>query len=136
VEILEVLSGAEGVVLGLLSGNLERGARIKLSRFDLNRFFPFGAFSSDDEVRANLVPIAVRRAESASGRRIGIGPQVYVIGDSPLDVACALAHGTTAVGVATGRFTAAELKRSGAAITFEDLSDTDAVAEALGVRPS
>jgi phosphoglycolate phosphatase-like HAD superfamily hydrolase len=131
VEVLEGLAQDAGVTLGLLTGNLERGARIKLARFDLNRFFDFGAFSSDDEVRRRLVPIAVRRAEARCGDRICLGSQVLVVGDSPLDVACALANGATAVAVATGRSGAVELARCGAHIVFDDLSNPQVVLEAL-----
>lgn len=132
-DVLQRLAATTEMPCGLLTGNLEAGARTKLSHFDLNRFFAFGAFSSDDELRSNLVPIAVARAEASTGRSIGVGPQVAVVGDSPLDVACALAHSATAVGVATGRYGVEELSRSGAHLTFESLAETEGVLCALGV---
>ncbi|MCZ7584774.1 MAG: haloacid dehalogenase-like hydrolase [Deltaproteobacteria bacterium] len=100
-ELLDALAGLPGVVMGLLTGNYAATARIKLDRFDLNRYFPFGAFATDSAIRRELVPVAVRRAEEHAGRPIGVGRHVYVIGDTPRDVECALDNGATAVGVAT-----------------------------------
>jgi len=107
--------------LGLLTGNFEETARIKLDRFDLNRFFSFGAFSSDHAERAQLVPIAVQRAESHLGQTIGLGPHVVVIGDTPLDVECALAHGATAIGIAASRYSVPELEAAGAHLALPSL---------------
>lgn len=131
VELLETLHGRRDVALGLLTGNLEGGARLKLGRFGLNRFFAFGAFSSDHVERPRLVPVAVARAEAYCRRRIGLGPHVVIIGDSPLDVACALANGATAVAVATGSSTPAELAAAGAHLVLRDLSDTADVVRKL-----
>ncbi len=131
VELLDELSLRSGVLLGLLTGNYEATARIKLSQFDLNRFFRFGAFASDDECRDRLVPIAVRRAEALTGATIGIGRHVLVIGDTPRDVGCALAHQVTAIGVATGRYPVEALLAAGAHLAFRDLSDTHQVAATL-----
>jgi phosphoglycolate phosphatase-like HAD superfamily hydrolase len=123
-ELIETIDGRPGVLLGLLTGNLEPTARVKLATFGLDRHFRFGAFGSDDRDRLKLVPIAVERAEALAGRRIGLGPHVMVVGDTPRDVACALAWGATAVGVATGRSSSRELLDAGANFAFEDLSDT------------
>jgi phosphoglycolate phosphatase-like HAD superfamily hydrolase len=114
-----------------LTGNYERTARIKLERFGLNHHFPFGAFGSDDGDRTRLPPVAVARAETFSGRPIGLGRHVMIIGDTPLDVGCALANGATAVGVATGNYSQSELQEAGAHLVFEDLSETGSVVEAL-----
>jgi phosphoglycolate phosphatase-like HAD superfamily hydrolase len=130
-ELLETLSVVDGILLGLLTGNFEHTARIKLDRFDLNRFFPFGAYGSDHEDRIRLPAVAVARAETHSGRPIGLGRHVHVIGDTPLDVACALANDATAVGVANHRFSVEELEAAGAHIVFPDLTDTAAVVAAL-----
>jgi len=131
--LVEVLARQALVPFGLLTGNYEVTARIKLEHVGLNRFFPFGAFSSDDEDRERLVPVAVSRAEQHTGRAIGVGRHVHVIGDTPLDVRCALANGVTAVGVASGRYSAEELSRARAHVVLDDLADTNAVLEALGV---
>jgi phosphoglycolate phosphatase len=127
VELLEALASRRGVTLGLLTGNLESTARVKLARFDLNRYFHFGAFASDDERRDRLPPVAVERAEQHLGRAVGLGRHVLVIGDTPRDVACALANGMTAVGVGAAHYSAQDLAAAGAHLTFEDLSNTAAV---------
>lgn len=121
--LLEHLAGDPGLVLGLLTGNFEATARIKLEHFALDRFFRFGAFGSDDGDRTHLLPIAVRRAERHLGRRIGSGRHVVVIGDTPRDVECALAHGATAVGVAASRYSVRDLEAAGAHHALPDLED-------------
>jgi phosphoglycolate phosphatase-like HAD superfamily hydrolase len=131
VELLEAISEIDGVMLGVLTGNFEEAARIKLGRLDLNRFFAFGAFGSDHEERDLLPPVAVARAEEHAGRRIGLGRHVLIIGDTPRDVACALANGATAVGVASHRFSVDELATAGAHIVFPNLEDTAGVVAAL-----
>jgi phosphoglycolate phosphatase len=130
--LLDRLSARSDCALGLLTGNLEKTARIKLRRFDLEGYFPFGAYSSDHEDRPALLPIAIARAEGYLEAPIGIGPHVVVIGDTPLDVHCALTHGATAVGVAHARFTASELVAAGAHLTLEGFDDTASVIAALG----
>jgi phosphoglycolate phosphatase-like HAD superfamily hydrolase len=122
-ELLDALHARADVALGLLTGNFADGARIKLERFDLWKYFPCGAFGDDASDRNDLVPVAMRRA-----RECGIADanveDVWVIGDTPHDVACALAVGATPVGVATGGYSADQLRESGAEIVFQDLSDT------------
>lgn len=135
-ELLGALAAAKDTLLGLLTGNFERGARVKLERFGLNHHFPFGAFGSDDGDRDRLPAIAVARAEALTGRHIGLGAHVSIIGDTPRDVACALSSGALPVGVATGGFSVAELEAAGAAVVFPDLTDTAAVLAALGIPPS
>lgn len=132
-ELLGALAGRHDVALGLLTGNLESTGRLKLARFDLNRFFPFGAFASDDERRERLPPIAVERAERHTGRTIGLGRHVHVIGDTPRDVACALANGATAVGVGAAGYPASDLAAAGAHLVFDSFSDTGAVLAGLGL---
>lgn len=132
-ELLDKLETLDHVAVGLLTGNVVGGAKAKLSYFDLWRYFPFGAFGSDNEQREELVPIALERASAYLGRRISPGPDVYVIGDTDRDIACAKANDCVAVGVATLGFTVEQLRELGADIVFKDLSDTDAVIDALGV---
>jgi len=112
-ELLESLAARPDVELALLTGNWEGGARSKLARFDLNRFFPFGAFGSDGVHRSELPPIALARAERHLGRPIP-PRQALVIGDSPYDVSCARDHGIPVLAVATGRTPAATLAAAGA----------------------
>jgi phosphoglycolate phosphatase len=130
-ELLDVLERREDVFLGLLTGNFEAGARIKLEHFDLWRYFRCGAFGDDAADRNELVPFALDRA-----RRCGLpdlAPEhILVVGDTPHDVACARAAGATPVGVATGGFTVEQLRDSGAEIVFQDLSRTNEFVKLLG----
>jgi phosphoglycolate phosphatase-like HAD superfamily hydrolase len=130
--LLERLDNDGRFRLGLLTGNFERTARAKLERFGLERFFQFGAFGSDHAERIRLVPIAVSRAEDRLQSTIGLGRHVVVIGDTPKDVACALAAGVTAVGIAAARYSVAELRAAGAHHALADLEDVDAFMTAVG----
>ena len=124
-DLLDALSARDDVFVGLLTGNFEEGARIKLGHFDLWRYFRCGAYGDDAADRNALVPFAVERA-----RRLGLPElgheHVLVVGDTPHDVACARAVGALPVGVATGGFSASQLRASGADVVFEDLGETDA----------
>jgi phosphoglycolate phosphatase len=135
--LLEALELRRDVCLGLLTGNFKAGAEIKLRRFDLWRYFRCGAFGDDAADRNVLVPVALERA-SACGAADLQASDVIVVGDTPHDVACALAGGATPVAVATGNFTADALRASGAEIVFDTLADTDAFLRLLdssfGVR--
>lgn len=129
--LLELLKQRTDIRLGLLTGNFETTARIKLDHFGLNDFFPFGAFGSDDGVRTRLVPIAIKRAEAHLDRNIGLGPRVVVIGDTPQDVECALVHGATAIGVAASRYSVADLEAAGAHHALPTLEDISAFMNAI-----
>ncbi len=124
--LLDTLAARPDVFLALLTGNFERSARIKLAHFDLWRYFRCGAFGDDAADRNALVPFALERAKGCGLE--AIPPEsIFVIGDTPHDVACARAVGAVPIAVATGTFTVDQLRASGAEIVFEDLSDTDAV---------
>lgn len=112
--------------LGLLTGNLETTARIKLAAFDLNRYFPIGAFGSDSAERTALGPVALRRAEAHWGCAFP-SSAIWVIGDTTLDVLAAHAFGARALGVATGRTSIETLRHSGADAVRPDLSQTEDV---------
>lgn len=118
-ELLADLAAREDVLLGLLTGNWRRGARIKLSRFDLGRFFSFGAFGDDGVERPELVPHALRRAAAVAGRSFE-PHRTLIVGDSLLDVGCARAHGLPSLAVATGRTAAADLAAAGADWVVDD----------------
>jgi phosphoglycolate phosphatase-like HAD superfamily hydrolase len=132
-DLLEALQPREDVYLGLLTGNFQEGARIKLERYNLWRYFRCGAFGDDAADRNALVPVAVDRA-LACGVPTLPAADVLVVGDTPHDVACAKAAGATAVAVATGGFTADELRACGAPIVFDTLRDTDEVLRQMGIQ--
>lgn len=121
-ELLETLSVFKDIKLGLLTGNLEPGARIKLNPFKLNRYFPTGAFGSDDEDRDKLLPIAIKRFEEICKKKISFS-ECIVIGDTPRDVSCAKVNGALCIGVATGPYSTSDLIKAGADYVFKDLTD-------------
>jgi phosphoglycolate phosphatase len=125
-ELLDHLSTRKNLGLGLLTGNLEQGARIKLEAFHLNRYFLTGAFGSDDEDRNNLLPIAMKRFETLCQQRIEID-ECIIIGDTPRDVACAHIYHAVCIGVATGPYSFEELVEAGADYVLRDLSDHEAL---------
>jgi phosphoglycolate phosphatase-like HAD superfamily hydrolase len=124
-ELLAGLSGRDGIVVGLLTGNWERGARAKLARFDLNRHFRFGAFGDDAFERPDLVPAALERARRTCGRCF-LPEEALIIGDSVLDVACGRAHGVPVLAVATGTTPAERLAAAGADWVLADLTQAAA----------
>lgn len=100
---------AAGRPVGLLTGNLEPVAYLKVEAVGLDRaLFAFGAYGSDDESRDALPAVAAERASAVLGRTVE-ARDLVVVGDTPLDVACARAAGAVAVAVTTGRFSAADL---------------------------
>ena len=115
-ELLAWLSGAQDVTLGLLTGNYEAVARLKLARARIGSAFPSGqgAFGSDDEDRTVLPKLARRRA----GRRGAPYPRerTVVIGDTPRDIACARADDVRCIGVSTGGYGPAELSAADAVV--------------------
>lgn len=123
VELLAALKRRPDVMIGLLTGNIEGGARLKLAAAGLDSTFEVGGFGSDSEDRAEVARAALRRTSELGGE----GSATFVLGDTPEDVACARAVGAFAVAVATGRHSADELVKSGADAVFEDFSDTEAV---------
>jgi phosphoglycolate phosphatase len=128
--LLDALARRDDVFVGLLTGNFESGARIKLEHFDLWRYFRCGAFGDDSPDRNALVPFALERARGCG--LPDITPEhILVVGDTPHDVACARAVGAIPVAVATGTFSMEQLQAAGAEIVFKDLSDTDAFLELL-----
>ncbi len=125
--LLDHLAARPDVHVALLTGNFEKGAAIKLGHFDLWRRFLFGAFGDDHVHRRDLVPVARDRC-----RRAGIDVQptsIVVIGDTPLDVDCARAHGVRAVAVATGLYSRQVLGDAGADLVVETLEELAADGE-------
>jgi phosphoglycolate phosphatase-like HAD superfamily hydrolase len=128
--LLDALEEREDCILGLLTGNVVDGARLKLRSggIDPDRF-TVGAFGSDSHVRAELPEVARKRAE-ALGFSVR-GADVVIIGDTPADMRCGQGIGARGIGVGTAAYTVADLIGAGAAAAFGDLSDTEAVVEAI-----
>jgi phosphoglycolate phosphatase len=118
--LLDGLVARDDTVVGLATGNIEMGGRVKLERGDLNRFFHFGGFGSDSEDRTELVRAAARKASDKLG--VSLSPSnVFVIGDTPLDIDAGKRAGFKTVGVATGSYTVENLLASGATFAVTDL---------------
>lgn len=129
--LLDALERESAVVLGLLTGNVARGANLKLRAAGIDPArFRVGAFGSDSAERPALPPIAAERARDQFGR-VPAGHEVVIIGDTPADVTCGAGIGARAIAVATGGYTVAELAAHNPWRTYADLSTTDEVLEAI-----
>jgi Cd2+/Zn2+-exporting ATPase len=117
----------------LAHGNLARGAELKLTHYGLWHYFDFGAYADDHHDRNELGPVARARAKDRHGLEFA-AENIFVLGDTPHDVACARAIGAKAVAIATGRHSRAELEASSPDYLFDDLSDVAGVLHALGLR--
>ncbi|MGE5281676.1 MAG: HAD family hydrolase [Chloroflexota bacterium] len=120
-ELLERLIDS-GRLLGLVTGNIEAAAHIKLSRARLNRFFSFGGYGSDSADRTEVTKAALRRGSLVSGGTLADGTCIAV-GDTPRDVAAGHGAGIRVVGVATGSYSVEELKQAGADWAISQVSD-------------
>lgn len=131
-QLVRALAARDDAVVGLLTGNVEGGARIKLAPTGLWPLFEVGAYGSDDADRRRLPAIACERARALAGREFPFD-RVTIIGDTPLDVDCARACGARAVAVATGFHSSKDLTACAPDLFFADFSDVDRVIEALTV---
>jgi phosphoglycolate phosphatase-like HAD superfamily hydrolase len=130
--LLDALRARPDCVLALLTGNLVRGAELKLRHYGVWHYFEFGAYADDHADRNALGPVALRRAREKHG--VDFAPaHTFILGDTPHDIACARAIGARAVAIATGRHTRAELAACAPDHLFDDLADTPAVLAALGL---
>ncbi len=108
-ELVDILRQHPGIVLGLLTGNIEEGARIKLERAGFDpRAFVVAAYGSDAQTRDKLPVIALRRAQASTGERFE-GKDVVIVGDTPLDISCGLQIGAKTIAVTTGPYSEEEL---------------------------
>jgi phosphoglycolate phosphatase len=128
--LLDTLVSYDNAYLALLTGNFKRGAEIKLEYFDLWRYFKGGAFGDDSHDRNGLLWKALANVEAAGGPVVRPS-EVVIIGDTPLDVAVAVAGGARSVGVATGNYDVDTLLESGADAALPDLGNLSAVLAAL-----
>ena len=128
--LLERLNTQPHIVLGLLTGNLEEGARLKLQHYGLWHFFEFGAFADDHHDRNELGAFARERAQTKHGHEFGAA-DIDVIGDTHHDIACGKAFGARTIAVATGSWSRERLDSCTPDFLFDDLSNTEAVMETL-----
>ena len=129
-EIVQALSSRPDALVGLLTGNIEGGARAKLRLTGLLPYFRIGAFGSDDANRRRLPGVARERARALVGHEIPFHHMV-IIGDTPLDIDCARACGAVAAAVATGQHRAEELDAFSPDLLFSDFSDVNTTLLAL-----
>lgn len=129
-ELLLELRGRADIALGLLTGNLEAGAAIKLSHFGLSEHFAFGGYGDDHLDRNDVAHMAFQAAHRHTGSRIRPG-RTWVIGDTPLDIRCARWIGVRVAAVATGIHGRDELAASEPDLLFDDLSDPSSLLRAL-----
>jgi len=129
-DLLMFLSVRRNVTLGLLTGNFQSTAKIKLDYFGLSDYFLCGAYGSDALHRNALVDIAKQRAKLL-GVEILSARDILIVGDTPLDVACARAAGSKMAAVATGQFDVVALEKAGAEIALENLRDRQPFLELL-----
>ncbi len=120
VEFLEHLSPRKDILMALGTGNLEKGARIKLGPMNLNSYFSFGGFGSDSEERSEVLQFGRRRAEDLIGRALDPS-SIFVIGDTTLDVAAARKAGFRAVGVASGSVSLEQLASASPDFLWPDM---------------
>jgi phosphoglycolate phosphatase len=129
--VLAALRTRSDVLLGVLTGNIEAGALLKLEAVEIDPAqFRVGAYGSDAPVRPALPAIAQARASALLGAPVP-GHRIVIIGDTPHDLTCGNGIGARAIGVETGRFRDAELQRYNPLAVFADLSDTHAVVSAV-----
>jgi len=123
-----------GAAVGLGTGNIRAGAKLKLSHVGLYDYFNFGGFGCDAEVRVDLIRIGAERGAAALGVPLAEA-RVVVIGDTPKDVAAAHGIGASCIGVGTGSFSAQALLDAGADAAFDDLTDARALAALIEHQP-
>ncbi len=130
IPLLDRMQQRPDCLLALLTGNLIRGAEVKLGHYGVWHYFAFGAFADDHHIRNELGPIAQARALTLHGEAFP-PERIYVIGDTPRDIECGKIFGAVTVAVATGHYSREELAAHHPDFLFDDLSDADAVMTAL-----
>src|SRR5437870_7490257 len=130
-ELLERLKSRPHLVLALLTGNVSRGAQLKLDHYGVWHFFEFGAFADDHQDRNRLGPFARARAKEKHGREFSAS-QIDVIGDTPRDIACGKAFGARTIAVATGTWSRDQLAEYQPDFLIDDLSNVKRIIDTLG----
>lgn len=129
-ELIALLEARSHVALGLLTGNVREGARRKLAYYQLDRHFATGGFGDTHPHRDDVAREALAAMRTKIGAHLS-GDEVWIIGDTPLDIRCARAIGARVLAVATGSHSAEELSAHAPDLVAADLSDTAALAERL-----
>ncbi|HEX7077965.1 MAG TPA: HAD family hydrolase [Candidatus Eisenbacteria bacterium] len=129
-ELLERLNKLDDVLVGLLTGNILRGAQLKLRRWNLEPYFRFGAYGDDHENRSVLAEIALEKARALVGRPF-TGADTTVVGDTPRDITCARAIGARAVVVATGQVARVELAQARPDALLDSFENHEAALRAI-----
>ncbi|HVS53714.1 MAG TPA: HAD family hydrolase [Opitutaceae bacterium] len=128
--LLQAAAAHGEIAQGLLTGNMRRGAQVKLAHHGLWEHFAFGAFADDSEHRNDLGPHALRRAREHHGVEFSAA-NVWVIGDTPHDIACGKVIGARTLALATGGYALEQLRAHAPTVVLEDLADTTAVLRLL-----
>jgi phosphoglycolate phosphatase len=126
IDLLKKLNRENNMILGLLTGNWQRGAYLKLRHFQIQDYFLIGAYADDAEERSNLIPVALHRFREKTGTPIDPS-DVFVIGDTPLDIIAARPHHVRTVGVATGFHDLESIRKENPDQLFENLKNTERV---------
>ncbi len=122
-ELLEECSAHPQILLGLETGNIEGGARLKLDHGKISHYFAFGGFGSDSSERADIIRAAIERARNALNVTDLEAQNIFVFGDAPQDVTAANLLGLNSIAVTTGRFCKEDLSTYGPMLILEDLRD-------------
>ena len=130
-ELLEKLKSRPHLVLALLTGNVSRGAQLKLEHYGVWHFFEFGAFADDHQDRNRLGPFARARAKEKHSREFSTS-EIDVIGDTPRDIACGKAFGARTIAVATGTWSLEQLAEYQPDFLIDDLSNVKRIIDTLG----
>lgn len=125
-EVLKAAAAHGHIAQGLLTGNMRRGAQVKLAHHGLWDHFPFGAFADDSEHRNDLGPHALLRARAHHGVEFAAA-NVWIIGDTPHDIACGKIIGAKTLALATGGYSLERLHEHQPTVVLENLADTEQV---------
>jgi phosphoglycolate phosphatase-like HAD superfamily hydrolase len=126
-ELINYYHNSNDFQLGLLTGNLKDCAYMKLRPYNLENFFPFGAFGDENYDRNKLPSIAINRANSYITKELFYNYNSLIIGDSPMDIMCAKSNNIKSLNVATGSYSKIQLNDFGSDYCFDDFNDTNSV---------
>lgn len=128
--LLEKIISFPQVHLGLVTGNIDKGAKTKLEAAELYKYFPVGGFGNDSKYRNDLAPIAIQRAEKYYRQQF-IKNDIWIIGDSIYDIYCAQTNNLRCLAVSTGWTEYEELQNVNPEYLFKNLSDESAIIDIL-----